>query len=152
MEAVWIMTMMEEEQHLVSDVVLTSGVLCASDLPVIRNDVAVVAHGAGLDEEDAHRFVLAVSEAASNVILHAGGFGEVSVRISDGALVAEIVDGGPGIDDTAPGCPEPGARHGRGLWLMRRCVDRVEVFSRSIGTTVRLIKLIAMLRTAPAFA
>jgi anti-sigma regulatory factor (Ser/Thr protein kinase) len=145
------MTMMEEERHLVSDTLLSSGALHATDLPVIRGDVAVVAHGAGLDEDDTDAFVLAVSEAAGNVIRHAGGVADVTVRVRDGALIAEIADEGPGFDAAEPvGRPSPRAGHGRGLWLMRRCVDRVEVFRRTVGTTVRLIKVISLM-AVPVF-
>ncbi len=118
--------------------VLVSGSITPDDLVGVRAAMTGYALRSGLSAEDADRFVVAVSEAVANVIVHAGGHGDVIVS-TNGECVAEITDHGPGFtvpDDATP--PRPGGIHGRGLWLMRQCVDRVTIISRPFGTRVRL--------------
>ncbi len=90
---------------------------------------------------------VALSEALSNAILRgneATGGKEVRVRaiITDTDLVFEIVDEGPGfdLDECEQDCTTPenlSREEGRGLFLMRRLMDRVESF-RDEGNVVRL--------------
>lgn len=89
---------------------------------------------------------VALAEALSNAILRGNGASGKHVRIratvSDDALVFDIVDEGPGfdIDETRadPTSPQNLLREdGRGLFLMRRLMDRVERF-RANGNVVRL--------------
>jgi len=130
----------------------TDDLLRSSDLPGIRNYAAEVASRSGLDDTDVDDFVLAVSEAATNVIRHAGGRGRVLVWSDGTQLIAEITDDGPGLDShPETGRPEPGAAGGRGFWLMHRCVDSLEVLTRAVGTRIRLIKVLVQLALiAPA--
>jgi anti-sigma regulatory factor (Ser/Thr protein kinase) len=124
-----------DETH---DQILMAGAITAGDLAGVRAAAAGHALSSGLTTDDADRFVVAVSEAVTNVIVHAGGIGDVIVS-RNGECVAEITDHGPGFvvpdEQTAP---KPGGLHGRGLWLMRQCVDRVTIVSRPLGTRVRL--------------
>ena len=90
---------------------------------------------------------VALSEALSNAILRGNGTGSnkhVRVRaiISDEDLVFEVVDEGPGfnLDECEQDCTTPEnltREEGRGLFLMRRLMDRVESF-RNNGNVVRL--------------
>ncbi|HEY8831270.1 MAG TPA: ATP-binding protein [Gemmatimonadaceae bacterium] len=90
---------------------------------------------------------VALSEALSNAILRgnaATGGKEVRVRaiITDADLVFEIVDEGAGfdLDECEQDCTTPenlSREEGRGLFLMRRLMDRVESF-REKGNVVRL--------------
>jgi serine/threonine-protein kinase RsbW len=90
---------------------------------------------------------VALSEALSNAILRgneATGGKEVRVRaiITDTDLVFEIVDEGPGFnfDECEQDCTTAEnltKEEGRGLFLMRRLMDRVESF-RDEGNVVRL--------------
>lgn len=91
---------------------------------------------------------LALTEALSNAILY-GNEGhadrQVTVRagMDDHALVLEVADEGPGFDLEActrdPTSPENIEREdGRGLFLMRRFMDRVERYSAS-GNVVRMV-------------
>jgi serine/threonine-protein kinase RsbW len=90
---------------------------------------------------------VALSEALSNAILRGNGAGSakhVRVRaiISDEDLVFEVVDEGPGfnLDECEQDCTTPEnltREEGRGLFLMRRLMDRVESF-RNNGNVVRL--------------
>ena len=90
---------------------------------------------------------VALSEALSNAILRgneATGGKEVRVRaiITDTDLVFEIVDEGPGfdLDECERDCTTEenlSKEEGRGLFLMRRLMDRVES-CRDEGNVVRL--------------
>jgi serine/threonine-protein kinase RsbW len=90
---------------------------------------------------------VALSEALSNAILRGNdstGGKQVRVRaiVSDKDIVFEVVDEGPGFDLDA--CTRDCTleenltkEEGRGLFLMRRLMDRVESF-RNKGNVVRL--------------
>jgi serine/threonine-protein kinase RsbW len=90
---------------------------------------------------------VALSEALSNAILRgneATGGRQVRVRaiISDTDLVFEVVDDGPGfdVDECIRDCTTEEnltKEEGRGLFLMRQLMDRVESF-RDKGNVVRL--------------
>ena len=90
---------------------------------------------------------VALSEALSNAILRGNvstGGKEVRVRaiITDTDLVFEVVDEGPGfnLDECERDCTTAenlSKEEGRGLFLMRRLMDRVESF-RDQGNVVRL--------------
>jgi serine/threonine-protein kinase RsbW len=90
---------------------------------------------------------VALSEALSNAILRgndATGGKKVRIRaiVSDTDLVFEIVDEGPGFDveECTQDCTTEEnltREEGRGLFLMRRLMDRVESFRRE-GNVVRL--------------
>ena len=90
---------------------------------------------------------VALTEALSNAILRGNGDDaakEVRVRVefSEGRLIVEVEDEGIGFDLEActedPTTPENiGREDGRGLYLMRALMDRVERF-RTDGNVVRL--------------
>jgi serine/threonine-protein kinase RsbW len=90
---------------------------------------------------------VALSEALSNAILRGNGSvsgKHVRVRaiVSDEDLVFEVVDEGPGfdLDKCEQDCTTEenlSKEEGRGLFLMRRLMDRVESF-RNNGNVVRL--------------
>ena len=92
---------------------------------------------------------VALTEALSNAILRGNrGMREKHVRVramvSDSALVLEVADEGTGfdldactIDPTRPGNLE--REDGRGLFLMRSLMDRVERYEHDARNVVRLI-------------
>lgn len=94
---------------------------------------------------------VALSEALSNAILrgnHEDPRKQVHVRavIDTQALVVEVVDEGPGFDfdhtQIDPTAPENLEREdGRGLYLMRKLMDRVERVDAPVGngSIVRMI-------------
>ena len=106
----------------------------------MRQLVLAAARGAGLTVQRSYQLVLAVNEAATNVVKHAGGRGEIEVIQDDGrALIAVITDQGPGLPSGAvPSRPDIEACGGRGLWLIQEVCDRVEVRTGRAGTQVRL--------------
>jgi serine/threonine-protein kinase RsbW len=91
---------------------------------------------------------VALTEALSNAILRGNrGMREKHVRVralvNDSALVLEVADEGTGfdldactIDPTGPGNLE--REDGRGLFLMRSLMDRVERYEHDAHNVVRL--------------
>jgi serine/threonine-protein kinase RsbW len=91
---------------------------------------------------------VALTEALSNAILRGNrGMREKHVRVramvNDSALVLEVADEGTGfdldactIDPTGPGNLE--REDGRGLFLMRSLMDRVERYEHDARNVVRL--------------
>src|SRR3982751_541637 len=102
----------------------------------IRRAVGAVARQAGADTETLIRVELAVSEAATNVVLHAyrppTSPGPIHVRagVEHGTLAVSIRDDGCGM---APRPDSPGM--GLGLSLMASESDRIEVRSVAGGGT-----------------
>ena len=118
--------------------------ITADSLPDIRADTTFVARSAGLEADRADKFALAVHEVAANTIDHASETGELTVIQDDEtALVAEVADHGPGINEPLPIVGPPAdALRGRGLWLSQAMTDRIRVDSGSDGTIVRLEMLL----------
>jgi serine/threonine-protein kinase RsbW len=85
---------------------------------------------------------LAVTEACANVVRHAVGCEEYSVRFRVGATGCEIdiIDDGPGFDREAVPPVSPEAESGRGLSLVDALVDRCELVTGAGDTRVRLVK------------
>jgi anti-sigma regulatory factor (Ser/Thr protein kinase) len=116
-----------------------SGDLSAADLAQVRADVTDFVLARGLSADSATMFVMAVNEAVANVIQHAAGHGDVVVFCDDSYCVAEIRDSGAGfVDSASEGPMSPEQVGGRGIWLMRRCVDQLTITSVPQGTVVRL--------------
>ena len=109
--------------------------------------VLELAKAAGLDDEQRDNLAVAVSEALSNAAVHGNRLHaehpvHVKVQVSRRRSVAvEVSDLGPGFDATQIGDPTHPARvlmpGGRGIFLMRQLVDRVEY--NETGNSVRLL-------------
>jgi anti-sigma regulatory factor (Ser/Thr protein kinase) len=100
-----------------------------------RRGVARLTALLGMDDEDAGRAALAATEAATNLLKHAGG-GELVVRrlASDGVAGVEILalDRGPGIADLAEALRDgvsTAGTQGQGLGAIRRQADDFDVWS-----------------------
>lgn len=88
--------------------------------------------------------VLAVEEACTNVIRHSGSQDNMAVSLAfqSGDLVAEVSDSGGGFDLTTfdPSVtPDPLLDHGRGLYLICRLTDSLELRLEP-GLTVHMVK------------
>lgn len=117
-------------------------------LALVRAFVAAVCQAGGFDAASTHAIVLAVHEAAGNVIRHAHrGRAEVHVHVecylrSDGIEI-HLLDEGEPFDIAAvpfldPAEIRPG---GRGVFLMRRLMDEISSQPRGPrGNTLRLVK------------
>jgi anti-sigma regulatory factor (Ser/Thr protein kinase) len=103
----------------------------------IRRAVEGVARGCGLDDDVVGDVRLAVSEAATNAIVHGNrGHGEVEVRAceSHGELVITISDDGQGM---RPRADSPGM--GLGLPLIAAVSDRFDIVSDRRGTRLMIV-------------
>ncbi|MFC4590171.1 ATP-binding protein [Sphaerisporangium corydalis] len=110
------------------------------DLSVLRGFVEVYAMQAGLSGIRLQDLVLAVNEAAANVLDHAHGEGDVEAWHDDRYVTIEVSDRlgllVPAHADA--GNPGVGTLRGRGLWLMRQLCDEVRITRGPQGSAVRL--------------
>jgi serine/threonine-protein kinase RsbW len=107
----------------------------------VRNALAEV----GVTEDCTHDVELALSEACTNVLLHAspGDQYEVRVEIDEQRCELRILDVGQGFDASRPRPPikDGEVEHGRGLGVMTALVDKVQFVSKpAAGTLVHLQK------------
>ncbi|WP_336216281.1 ATP-binding protein [Nonomuraea sp. LPB2021202275-12-8] len=109
------------------------------DLGGLRSTVRTYAEGAGLSGPRLEDLVLAVNEAAANVLEHAGGVGTVTASSDGGGITVEILDDAgtltPGHLDTELDTTTP---HGFGLWTIRRLCDQVTLDHPAGHTRLRL--------------
>lgn len=114
-----------------------------------------------LDELD--EIKLAVSEAVSNVVLHAyprEAPGRVELRLSreDGRVVIEVEDWGRGIDNVEQAQEPtfttlPGERMGLGLTFIREYMEEVDIDSApGRGTRLRMAKRVSQAAGLPSGA
>jgi anti-sigma regulatory factor (Ser/Thr protein kinase) len=108
-------------------------------LSAVRALVARCGSEAGLGEMAREDFVLAVNELATNSVQHGGGGGMLRVWQEPGALVCDVRDRGF-IEDPLAGRRRPPIDQygGRGLWLVNRLCDLVQIRSSPSGTVVRV--------------
>lgn len=109
------------------------------ELHDVRALIAATATAGGLSSNRTNDLMAAVSELAANSILYGGGRGLVTVWGEEGAIFAEIADGGTITDPTVGQVrPDPKAEHGRGLYIANRVCDEVSIDSGPTGTRIRL--------------
>ena len=103
----------------------------------IRHEMAVIADKCGMDAEGIADVRLAVTEAATNAVMHAYANAEGDLRVTatirDGRLAIVVADTGPGLveRDDSPGL-------GLGLAIMARLGERLRVVSHPGGTEVHM--------------
>jgi anti-sigma regulatory factor (Ser/Thr protein kinase) len=105
-----------------------------SGVGAMRREVAAFAQRAGMDEDGLGSVRLAVSEAATNAVVHAyrEGRGELAVRafVDASELVVIVCDSGAGL---APRADSPGL--GLGMPLMASVTSRFQVVSDGASGT-----------------
>jgi serine/threonine-protein kinase RsbW len=103
----------------------------------MRREIAAFARRCGMDADLIEAVRLAVSEAATNAVVHAyrEATGDLSVRASadDDELRVVVSDTGVGL---APRADSPGL--GLGMPLMASLTSRFQVISRGAGTEVHM--------------
>lgn len=108
-----------------------------------------VAQRAGFDEGERHRIAMAVREITVNAVMHGNAYDRakkitVEFDVSRADLIVCIRDQGSGFDTTEladPLAPENLLRQsGRGIFLARAFMDRVDVQPSRAGTSVRMVK------------
>ncbi|MDH2426158.1 ATP-binding protein [Sphaerisporangium sp. TRM90804] len=115
------------------------------DLGALRGQVRDFAVEAGLDGFRLQDLVLAVNEAAANVLDHAHGEGHVLAWSDDGHVTVEVCDmvGRLVPAHAEAGDPGAGKLRGRGLWLMGQLCDEVRITQNPRGSSVRLRQSLA---------
>ena len=110
----------------------------------------------GVPKNAAREILLAADEAFNNALMHSGDVGKAELRAEVGGsrVTIEIRDRGCGFDARgfdARAIPDPHVSHGRGLFLIHRLMDEVEVgaCSAGTGTCVRMAKTFVRLPRAP---
>jgi anti-sigma regulatory factor (Ser/Thr protein kinase) len=112
--------------------------LTVEGLPALRRAVLRFVEASGAAPARADDLALAVDEAASNSLRHAGE-GVARLWRTDADVLCEVEDPGT-IEDPLAGRrrPAPGSTSGYGLWLAHQLCDLVQVRSVPTGTLVRL--------------
>jgi len=140
-------------------------------VPVMRRVLGDTLRGVGVDEESVYDILLAATEACTNVLTHGGqqvsGY-EVVTSLGPVGCQIEVADEGIGMPPPKSrrvpwaGRRPASARHeqespiaqlpesGRGLAVMRACVDQVTLDSQpGRGTVVTMRKHISWSQDAP---
>ncbi len=105
----------------------------------LRKTVARRARVSGVGDAGVAGLELAVSEVATNTVVHGHGHGRARVWVAGDAFLCDLH--GPGrITDPMVGRlrPQRGQLHGYGIWLANQFCDLVQIRSGETGTTVRL--------------
>jgi anti-sigma regulatory factor (Ser/Thr protein kinase) len=107
-------------------------------IAAIRGEMVAVARDCGLDERQIHDVALAVSEAATNAVVHgyrgAEGTIQVSACMSETELTIVVSDAGAGL---VPRTDSPGL--GLGLPIIASLASRVELVSEGEGTHIHMM-------------
>lgn len=122
----------------------------AGSLRAARKIAAAAARAAGATQRAAFELETALGEALTNAFLHAYGGdprGRITIRLEfrERSIQVTVRDGGRALD-TVPAVPTdvaPDQPGGRGLFVMSRLMDRVEVIHpdrRGRGTAIRMSK------------
>jgi anti-sigma regulatory factor (Ser/Thr protein kinase) len=123
-------------------------------LGVFRDFVGEVCRSAGIDEDTAYQIMLAVDEAATNVITHGyAGMNPGSIllelEIQSGAMVTTLTDFGQSFEPAEPPAPdvtaalEDGPIEGFGLFLIYKTMDDVDYQVTEEGNRLILTKRIS---------
>jgi serine/threonine-protein kinase RsbW len=109
----------------------------STDLSAVRAFVAAKASALGLSAARVELLILAVSELTTNTLQHTTGGGRIRVWAGAGQIACDVVDGGP---LRSPGYAMPAAEtlRGRGLAIVERVCDGVEISAVAGGTLVRI--------------
>lgn len=108
-----------------------------SGVGAMRREVSAFAGRAGMGEDGVGDVQLAVSEAATNAVVHAyrerDGHLHVRAHVDGMELIVVVVDTGSGL---APRADSPGL--GLGMPLMASVTTRFQVVSQGKGTEVQM--------------
>ena len=121
----------------------------AAEIPAVRRTALDWARDAGMAEDDAQEFLIAIYEIASNAVEHGGGRGVGRFWASDGRLYCDFWSAQPILDPLVAGYRPPGTaqERGRGLWLARQICERVTIWNASVpegeGATVQLVRSVS---------
>jgi anti-sigma regulatory factor (Ser/Thr protein kinase) len=117
-------------------------------LPLARNFVEAVCEIGGLDRDDTDAIVLAMHEAANNVIRHAhrgdpAAQLQIQCHLCPDGIEIRLLDEGAPFDIAAVPPLDPAELRigGRGVFLMRKLMDELSCEPRpERGNTLRMVK------------
>lgn len=126
----------------------------SSTLSVVRHITASALEELGVVPDEIGDVILALTEAAANVVKHSGADDqyEVHLVIENHTCEIRVVDSGRGFDSDSLGVnmAGPSEERGRGMALMAALVDSVRFESRpEAGTIVHLVKDLALRPDGP---
>lgn len=112
---------------------------------IVRMQAEAIARRAKYEEEAIQDIKVAVGEACDNAIEHGKSNKGIDIHyhLSMDELLIEVIDYGSGFNPAGRGeePPDPFAERGRGIFLMRYLMDRVEMYSKpGEGTMMVLAK------------
>ena len=104
---------------------------------MLRRKLAAMAKDCGMDAEGIADVRLAVTEAATNAVMHAYREAEgeltIAAAVQDGVLAIVITDSGPGLVERHD---SPGL--GAGLSVIASVAERMKIVSSSSGTEIHM--------------
>ena len=118
-------------------------------MPEVVAEVERVVEEAGFDEESSDFLAIAVTEGVNNAILH-GNRQDVSKKVEirfiqeSDKLTISITDEGGGFNPD--NCKDPtnpeniSKNSGRGIYILKKLMDEVNISNTSRGTTLTLVK------------
>jgi anti-sigma regulatory factor (Ser/Thr protein kinase) len=112
----------------------------AEDLATARTLIREQGNAAGLGSKTVEDLTLAVTEVATNALVHGDAPRCLWSYVEDDHLVCQVRDAGSGLMDPLAGYlpPDAAGLSGRGLWLAHQLCDIVEVASHTTQTNVYL--------------
>jgi anti-sigma regulatory factor (Ser/Thr protein kinase) len=110
------------------------------DLAGARSLIREQGEAVGLAGKAVEDLALAVTEVATNALVHGDAPRCLWSYVEDDHLVCQVRDAGSGPPDPLAGYLPPDVKgvHGRGLWLAHQLCDVVEIASRTTRTNVYL--------------
>jgi len=149
-----LLTEREELERIAGPPTAVFQIASMEDFRDIRQAVVEFARSSGADETRVSDYLVAVGEAVTNAIKHAGG-GLASIHILPGAILFMISDKGPGIDTmTIPevalvkGYTTAGTL-GMGYKIIISIADRVYLVTGPEGTIVGIEMVLQQAQTKP---
>jgi len=116
-----------------------------ADLAGMRGVVRRLLSGHGVDRATVEAIVLATQEACKNALTFqksTGTCASVTLHVVGGEVLVDVTDCGGGFDVSCEGLDVADSfdEHGRGIFLMRRFMDKLEVVPNGVGCRVRMTK------------
>ena len=126
----------------------------ASTVPLVRALCQDAMIRLGVRSEDVDDVGLAITEACSNVVVHAAGGVQYEVQVEYESLDCHIrvIDSGVGVTEIEQNhsMPRPTESRGRGIALMEHLMDQIQFGVRAeAGTVVHLHKRLNLTDASP---
>jgi anti-sigma regulatory factor (Ser/Thr protein kinase) len=113
-----------------------------SSAAVMREALSTYLTANDIDGAATRLIVLCADEALINAVAHAAGSPVgIFADLHDDHFTLEVSDGGPGFDPSqidSDAEPDLMGEHGRGLFLIRKLMDDLEILSGEHGTTLHM--------------